>query len=1219
MMNRIVLPEPTSKHIGTATELTCLMPIRQGFVPVLDTRTYATRVRIVFKVLQNLRTISREVRHLKPILDIVDAARTVQSFSWSIVNDRQLLLSVSFDRPWEPYIRVIWKDLGPLLDLFLCNVEGFVPSAEGHERFAAFVRRHQIEASFYYPASSLTVDDQKYLAQLEKAHRDDGDNFDERATTMVAKGPLAFATEDGKQDPAQARAQWLTALEALYGLRNLYPEGSEDHEYLHRAAQTLLASSRPQLDLGQTAALKWLNQPEAAPRPTPDRELDRSTIQGGILEPYRGVTHGCLLLATIENPASARRFIGQLASGTDTGWRIARGDDAKGANLRLNVAFSAGGLRQLGVRESDVLRFPKEFREGMEARAGFLGDVRDNHPERWTLPSWNVRITPAPSTTSAASANTVHFLEESASEASNLPPIRMSTVDVVFTLSLTDAWTAPCDLWTAEHPLYSAVTRLCSHASESGIRVQSLQRMQRLKPPPGSNTQHQGSEKYPTVDHFGFVDGISQPVAPSGPNPKGRNEVALGELLVGFQNERRDPPFPERSDDPLEWTRGSLLDGGSFLVVRKLRQHVKALQDIQHRSAMREPGQIDPNRLLEKMVGRTREGAPLVKGGAPKGANDFDFSADPKGEACPFHAHIRRANPRLARPESGVIQPPVPRIARRGLAYGPPFDGTDRTDRGIVFMAYNASIAEQFETVQRWMSGGNTPAARGDIGVYGGQPDPLLGLPDADGKRTFRFMEGSDAVRVDLGDKPFVTLQWGLYLFAPSIAALKSMAEDPGPPGRDLPVGEAVLSQGRRIIQSLVTPLDWTAVLEDITLNQSGATAAVFTAIRAFHGGVLRTPYGVIVASRTLIRDVLQSDPDFSVQEYQRRFAASVGESYLGLDRGAEYNTLSAVPNRALESVTEVQAFEHAYGLTRSTMARMIASSPEPRASVSLEAIVGIVLANLAREWFDIPDGTLIGLPNPAQPPSGAAVQCPFHLLAPSRYVFSSPNPRKTVRDLGEGHGQQLLEATRAFVKARRAQAQTSGDLGLKGPISKALFQEMPPDDDLVARTLLGLVFGFVPTVFGNALQVFGLWLGDESLWRVQQRLLAAGTTTFDVATRVLRPHIERAMQTRPVPALLHRTATVDRLLGGVQVSQGDRIVLAISAATRETLGEGRSDVTMVFGGDRRSEAHPTHACPGAHIAMGVLVGLIGAVLETTPLHPAPTPLTVMATRPRPS
>src|SRR5205814_919764 len=54
-----------------------------------------------------------------------------------------------------------------------------------------------------------------------------------------------------------------------------------------------------------------------------------------------------------------------------------------------SVALTLQGLRKLGVAERALESFPKEFREGMEARADLLGDFRGNHPRNWTLPERN--------------------------------------------------------------------------------------------------------------------------------------------------------------------------------------------------------------------------------------------------------------------------------------------------------------------------------------------------------------------------------------------------------------------------------------------------------------------------------------------------------------------------------------------------------------------------------------------------------------------------------------------------------------------------------------------------------------------------------------------------------------------------------------------------------------------------------------------------------------
>ena len=1194
----IVLTEATSKHVGTATELTCLMPIRPGFIPMLETRTYATRLRVLFTVLQALRVASREVRRLKPVLDIVEAAQTVQSFSWTIVAERQLLLTVSFDRPWEPYIRAIWKDLGPLLDLILCSCEGFVPSSEGFEPFAAYVRQHQVDTGFFYPSSSLTVNDESYLREFEKTQRDRVAPFDLQAATLRTESASQLAAAARNADPGDAASQWLAALDALYGLRIVYPETSADHIYLQRAATALLDSSRPTLPLPPSPELDWFNLIERPPVPEFEpRLLEHKSIQGGILTPYKGVTSGCLLLARVDDGPKARAFIGELI---DTGHqdqirdplKISREPEpdhgtsterSRSTKQVMNIAFTPSGLRNLGVKESDLLRFPKEFREGMNARAGLLGDVRQNHPDNWRLPVWNVDADSRPS-----------------------PPIRMSTVDLVLAIYEVNGSDTEYE-WTRQHSLYSCVQALVARAR--GIQVLAVEPMHRLRP--------KGDR--PTVkaigrDHFGFNDGISQPRGV--PKPRTNDEVELGELFVGFQNERGDPPFPAHSENPSVRLRGSLLDSGSFLVIRKLQQNVPALECALNKA--KQDRNIERDDLLEKMLGRSLDGIPLLKTPPQTATNDFDFKDDPNGEICPFHAHIRRGNPRLPNQNVGGAgaQPLVPRIARRALAYGPAFDERTRDeDRGMMFMVYNASIAEQFEILQRWMSGGNTPTSHGGTTVFSGQPDPLLGLPDPDGKRIYRFVDQQHNLQhVDFGDTPFVTLQWGLYLFAPSIPALELLAKDPGPdPAKD----QAIVAMGNDLIQRLTTQADWAAMLEDVSANQSGATAAVFAAIRASHGGAMRTPYGIVVADKDLAMEVLRDDSTFSVHEYQRRFALSVGKSYLGMDRGPEYTALSTPANATLDLVTEEQACREAFTFTQQAMKKRI----RPAEALPLEPVVDEVLAELARTWFDVPDGTLIKVGR--RPENNDDMHCPFNFLAPSRYVFSSPNPRETVTQLGETNGTKLLEQVRTFVEHCQQNQRANGDSGLRGEISRALFEAIPYDDDLLARTLLGLVFGFVPTVYGSALQVLNLWLGDETLWRVQQRMLEAigheadddpAHKIYRTASAVLRIDLERAMQTRPVPPLLHRTVIKARPLRWVSLNEGDRVVVGMAGVTQQALSRGASDVMPIFGGDRNVPDHPIHACPGYHIAMGVLLGLLSAILTAGTLTPAPGLLTVRVT-----
>ncbi len=110
------------------------------------------------------------------------------------------------------------------------------------------------------------------------------------------------------------------------------------------------------------------------------------------------------------------------------------------------------------------------------------------------------------------------------------------------------------------------------------------------------------------------------------------------------------------------------------------------------------------------------------------------------------------------------------------MSYGPPFDEKNRNaERGLFFMAYNASIAEQFEVIQAWLSGGNSS----DQNTYSALRDPFLGVPQDDDPHSFVFYDenGKKQVVELPPDKPIVKLEWGLYAFVPSIKAIDELKE----------------------------------------------------------------------------------------------------------------------------------------------------------------------------------------------------------------------------------------------------------------------------------------------------------------------------------------------------------------------------------------------------------------------------------------------------------
>ena len=142
---------------------------------------------------------------------------------------------------------------------------------------------------------------------------------------------------------------------------------------------------------------------------------------------------------------------------------------------------------------------------------------------------------------------------------------------------------------------------------------------------------------------------------------------------------------------------------------------------------------------------------------------------------------------------------------------------------------------------------------------------------------------------------------------------------------------------------------------------------------------------------------------------------------------------------------------------------------------------------------------------------------------------------------------------------------------------------------------------GFLPTVEGNVIATVGAWKKDATFTALQQQLASdAEPDLYLRACAVLKVPLMQAMQLNPVPNAVWRTAVKEHTLGDtspVQVQPGDKVTVDIASATREDLANKTTDVFAVFGGDRREHPHPTHACPGYAMAMGVLLGIIAGLM----------------------
>jgi Dyp-type peroxidase family len=285
------------------------------------------------------------------------------------------------------------------------------------------------------------------------------------------------------------------------------------------------------------------------------------------------------------------------------------------------------------------------------------------------------------------------------------------------------------------------------------------------------------------IEHFGFVDGRSQPayLASEFNHPTHRTADSQLELI-----NRWDPFEPLRRvliADPLA-------DGayGSFLVFRKLEQNVrgfrKAIAALADELGL--AGQ-DAARAGAMVVGRFEDGTPLVMqkeaGWHPTGPNNFDYATDPRGGQCPVHAHIRKVNPRgrtLAKSDFDLAGPDkagpmeaerMRRITRRSMTYGDhvavskPVNTLPERGVGVLFMCFQASIRRQFAFMQRhWCNSMTAPEAGAGVDVLAGQAKQPID------RTLYRWPEGYNRkTRNVVPFESFISMRGGEFFFAPSL------------------------------------------------------------------------------------------------------------------------------------------------------------------------------------------------------------------------------------------------------------------------------------------------------------------------------------------------------------------------------------------------------------------------------------------------------------------
>jgi Dyp-type peroxidase family len=246
------------------------------------------------------------------------------------------------------------------------------------------------------------------------------------------------------------------------------------------------------------------------------------------------------------------------------------------------------------------------------------------------------------------------------------------------------------------------------------------------------------------IEHFGYVDGISQPrffkedldkIPHSVWNPSASWDLVL-------------------SVEPDQVI-------GSYWVFRKLEQNVKLFKTHEHELGVARGLKGDDAEIVgAEIVGRWENGMPRTLGTDDVTIgdytidkttigkiNNFNYKTDPdkQGIRCPYHAHVRKVNPR-----DGDIKQHL--IARRGIPYGGyrtpeslenakdigPTEGV-----GLLFQCFQKDIGAQFENMQK---------AAND--TQKSPKDPIIGCP---------------------AHNEFVKLKGGGYFFAPSLSFFENL------------------------------------------------------------------------------------------------------------------------------------------------------------------------------------------------------------------------------------------------------------------------------------------------------------------------------------------------------------------------------------------------------------------------------------------------------------
>ena len=375
-----------------------------------------------------------------------------------------------------------------------------------------------------------------------------------------------------------------------------------------------------------------------------EAKLELDDIQSGVLRPRPTPYAATYIAFRIDNPKAGRDLMGRVAKVVTS----AANPTGPLADTSVSVALTFQGLRALGVPQETLESFSWEFRQGMAARAGELGDVGDSAPENWEQ------------------------------------PLGSSDLHVVLVAVAPD-----------EERLEAALHR----ARETYRNMSGIEAIWR-----------QNCHALPTeTEPFGFRDGISHPAIEGsgipGTNPK---EVPFkaGEFVIGYRDELRGV---QKTTPEIVGHNGTYVVFRKLHQrVADFRRFLQTNSNSLDEEELLAAKMMGRWRSGAPLALCPFHDDPQL-GADPRRNNAFMFEEDDKaGVKTPGGSHIRRCNPRDAS-IAGVAR--IHRMIRRGTAYGPLLpEGVlddDGADRGLIFAFVGANIGRQFEFVQsQWVNDG---------------------------------------------------------------------------------------------------------------------------------------------------------------------------------------------------------------------------------------------------------------------------------------------------------------------------------------------------------------------------------------------------------------------------------------------------------------------------------------------------------------------------------